>query len=164
MTAISQNFAVGYYTGSINYSKNDIIYSGSFYYSLQDNNSGHNPTGSPTWWTKEFTWLPSYSTSVDMKQRRTEVAFGDGYSQRSRDGINTIPLSYNLAFQGRDDKETRAIMQFIEQKGGVDSFVYDHISVFDATGKKYIAIDPKLTHTSYNLNDINATFIRVFEP
>lgn len=158
------NFLVSAYTGVTTYVKNDIVLSGVYYYSRVDNNLNHTPTGADSWWSPNFIWVPSYSTSVDMKHRRTEVMFGDGYSQRTRDGINTVPLGFNLNFQGRDDKESRAILHFVEQKGGVDAFIYDNATVFDATGKKYIAIEPKVTHTSYNLNDVSVTLMRVFEP
>jgi len=163
------NFTTPVYSAGTTYAKNNFVYvlSGSnriYYYSLVDGNLNNTPSSSPTFWTTSFVWTPNYSTTVDLTPRKLEMSYGDGYSQRQRDGMNTNPLAFTLAFNGRSDAETAAILHFVEQKGGVDSFVYNPSTIFNKTGLKYIASDAKLTYTSYNNNDLTVTLKRVFEP
>lgn len=163
------NFTVSAYSSGTTYSKHSICYvlSGSeriYYYSLVDNNTNNTPASSPSYWTTSFYWTPSYSTSADLTQRRIEVKFGDGYSQRMRDGININPLNFNLVFDGRNDAEATALIHFVEQKGAVDSFVYNPPTIFNKTGLKYIAKDLKYSAVAYNINNISFTMERVFDP
>jgi phage-related protein len=163
------NFTISEYSGSETYQKHGIVYvlSGSeriYYYSLVDNNINNTPASSPTFWTTSFYWQPNYASTVDLMQKRTEIQFGDGYSQRMRNGINTAPLEFNLSFENRSDAESTALLHFVEQKGGVDPFVYNPSTIFNKTGLKYIAIDPRLTYSSYNNNSLSVKLQRVFDP
>lgn len=161
------SFTVNEYSGATNYEKHSIVYvlNGSlrtYYYSLVDNNLNNSPTSSPTFWTTNFYWTPNYSTSADLTQRKIEIKFGDGYAQRTRDGINTNAIDFNLVFDGRSDKEATAILHFVEQKGGVESFVYNNPTIFNKTGLKYIAVDPKWSSSAYNINNITLSLKRDF--
>lgn len=165
---MDENFTINAYDSGTTYSKHNIVYvlNGTlrtYYYSLVDNNLGNTPASSPTQWTTNFYWTPSYSSSADLTQRKIQIQFGDGYSQRLRDGTNTNPLSFNLTFDGRSDDEARSILHFVEQKGGVDSFIYNPPTIFNRTGLKYIAIDPKWSSSSYNINNVTVTLQRVFD-
>ena len=78
------NFEILQYSAGTTYSKHSIVYvlSGDlrvYYYSLIDNNLGNSPTSSPSAWTTNFYWTPSYSSSADILQRKVQVQFGDGY-------------------------------------------------------------------------------------
>ena len=163
------NFTISAYDAGTTYSKHSIVYvlTGSlrtYYYSLIDNNLNNTPVLSPTQWTTNFYWTPNYSTSADLTFKRTELQLGDGYSQRMRNGLNSNPLSFNLVFDSRSDDETKSILHFVEQKGGVDPFVYNPQTIFNRTGLKYIAIDPKWTSSAYNINNVTITLQRVFDP
>ncbi len=58
------------------------------------------------------------------KPRILEVRFGDGYSQRMLDGINTIQDSWQLSFKNRTLIEVRKITAFLEARKGVTSFTW----------------------------------------
>ena len=163
------SFTIDQYSSLSTYSKHSIVYelSGSeriYYYSLVDNNLNNTPSSSPSYWTTSFYWTPNYSTTADINQRKVEMSFGDGYTQRMRDGINTNPLNFNLVFDNRSDAEAAAILHFIEQKGGVDNFVYNSPTIFNKTGLKYVAVDPKWSSSSYNLNNVTVTLKRDYNP
>lgn len=162
------NFEILEYSAGTTYSKHSIVYvlNGNlriYYYSLTDNNLGNSPAANPSKWTTSFYWTPSYSSSTDLIQRKVQVQFGDGYSQRMKDGINSSSLNFNLVFDSRSDDEARSILHFVEQKGGVEPFIYNHPTIFNKTGLKYIAIDPKLSTSSYNINNVTLTLQRVFD-
>lgn len=163
------NFTINEYASGTTYSKYNIVYvlTGdlrAYYYSIVDSNIGNTPASSPTKWTTDFCWTPSYSSSSSLDFKKTEMQFGDGYSQRMRNGINSNPLTFNLTFDGRSDTESTALLHFIEQKGGVDPFIYNNPTIFNKTGLKYIAIEPKWSSPSYNINNVSVTFQRVFDP
>lgn len=72
-----------------------------------------------------FTWIPLAEVNTPRKPRVREVQFGDGYAQRSKDGLNNNPRSHSLKFDGEDD-EMDALEQFLEDRAGVESFYYAH--------------------------------------
>ncbi|WP_038226044.1 phage tail protein, partial [Xenorhabdus bovienii] len=49
---------------------------------------------------EEFTYTPRVNPTGDITQRVRTVRFGDGYSQRSGDGINSNHQSWPLTFVG----------------------------------------------------------------
>ena len=88
--------------------KNDIreypANSNQYWYSLKDDTGNAPPTvGSVQWGGRttfaiqsasnttnvpEFIWTPSYNESAEISPRVLAVRFGDGYTQRTPDGIN----------------------------------------------------------------------------
>lgn len=63
--------------------------------------------------------------TAQRKPKVKRVQFGDGYEQRSKDGINADLKTYSLKFVKRDI-EINDIERFLEEKGGVESFLYSH--------------------------------------
>lgn len=61
----------------------------------------------------------SYGTSAsqDYKVRRVEF---DGYSQRSRMGLNSTPQKWRLVWNGISDADAETLRAFFEGLGGVD--------------------------------------------
>lgn len=67
-----------------------------------------------------FTWVPA--TCQPQAQPRVKKAqFGDGYSQRSSDGINHLLRTYNLTFADYPAL-IEPIDAFLEQHAGVQAF------------------------------------------
>lgn len=54
--------------------------------------------------------------------RVRKVAFGDGYEQRTQDGINHNKQMWRLAFTRRSDTDIGGVYDFLEARGGVESF------------------------------------------
>jgi len=75
--------------------------------------------------TKHFIWSPSYSTTMTQQPRLKIVRFGVGVEHRAQDGINTNLLNYDLQFLTRDVYETTAILHFLHQRAGVESFAFN---------------------------------------
>jgi phage-related protein len=163
----SNLFEINAWNSGTNYLDNDIVYSLSgnvpLYFYAKNPNLNANPTGAGTGdWTNQFNWIPSYSSNNDVQIRKLEARFGDGYSQRQRDGINSVMSSLNLTFENRPDSEAKAIMHFVESKGGVESFYFTGISLYK-TGNKYIGEELKFTHVSYNNNNVSFVLKQVPE-
>ncbi len=71
-----------------------------------------------------FFWVPSYSPTISTEPTVKTVRFGDGYEQRTPDGINSNLLKISLNYDNRDEAETTAISHFLHQRGGSEAFVY----------------------------------------
>jgi phage-related protein len=116
-------------------------------------------------WTSGFMFEPSYSSSLDTQTRRIEAKFGDGYSQRQRDGLNSNNHTWKLSFENRSDREAKAIGNFIEDKGGVDSFelLISANKLVPDPKLKYVAMNPQTSPQSFNLNNVSAEFMRIYD-
>ena len=112
---------------------NEITYHNNrYWYSIQRSNN--TPfVGSSDWggWTtfdnkeiSHFFWIPSYSPTISTEPTIRSVKFGDGYEQRTPDGVNARLLKVSLSFNNRDEKETTAISHFLHERGGSESFAY----------------------------------------
>lgn len=115
-----------------NYNLYDIYtYGGHYYYSTVRHNSGltfddqfsngiieYNGNNRPY-----FFFVPSYNSNIEVRPAVKKIQFGDGFSQRSMDGVNSILLPFNLVFDKRTDAEARAILHFLEMRKGL-SFIF----------------------------------------
>ena len=72
-----------------------------------------------------FNWIPLAETITSHKPKVRTARFGDGYEQRSQDGINSDLISIALKFDGKDD-EMEALLRFLKERRGVESFYYTH--------------------------------------
>jgi phage-related protein len=117
------------------YGTHDIVkYGGYFYYSLQPNNSNHQPeigsvywngvvnVGSKSW--PYFFWDASYNTSIDSEPKVLSIQFGDGYEQRMADGLNHDLVKFSLSFERRNKQESVAIAHFLSARQGYKAFYY----------------------------------------
>ena len=94
--------------------------------------------------------------------------FGDGYSQRARDGINSKREALSISFNNREYKEGNLIAKFLDTKQGLNF----NLTLTDtAVGEEDNTEVLRVTCDGYNLvyiNDttvsIQATFNRVYEP
>ena len=114
--------------------------------------------------TSTFTWRPSYAQSGGQTQETSQPrvkksVFGDGYSQRVPDGINTNPATWNLVFDKIDGTTASAIDAFLSLMAGATSFYWT-----DLKGNLGFFICEKWVMT-YNDEDnvtTQATFTQVF--
>ena len=109
-----------------------------------------------------FTWNPEYGASVEKKPNVRAIKFGDGYEQRSKDGINNDPAKWSLQFNMRDDVETAAIMTFLNARAGYEAFYWTPPN--ESTQIHVVCRTWNKTLNKFNLNSISATFEQVFEP
>jgi phage-related protein len=116
-------------------------------------------------WTSGFGWIPSYGTNLDTNFSKITASFGDGYSQRMRNGINTNKSTKSLVFENVTSREVVAIDNYIQDKGGVDPI---RINLGDGilgqnTSVKYTLDEPKISTKSYNVNTLTVNATQVFD-
>ena len=73
----------------------------------------------------DFNYQPAYGVQVSRRPRVNSSRFGDGYDQRSGDGINNQLRAWQLTFT-RQLADIDAIEQFLSEQGGVDSFSWTY--------------------------------------
>ena len=61
-----------------------------------------------------------YSRTGEMRVLTTD--FGDGYNQRSVDGINATRLAYSISWTNIDTTRKNTLQTFLESTYGVESF------------------------------------------
>ena len=114
----------------------------------------------------EWTYVPDRALGKSSAPRIREVKFGDGYSQRSQDGINYMNEAWNLTFANRSFTDIFNMESFLETKGGTAAFT------FQAPGESEVKVICKnwdvstVHHTGVNstsIGTLTATFERVYE-
>lgn len=108
-----------------------------------------------------FTWIPALNAQKAVKPRVLLAKFGDGYSQRVPDGLNTMLRTYSVQFTNRVQAECDAIEAFLIAQGGVLSF--DWTPIGGAAGKWICGVPSGWTRTELGLGiaTIAATFEEV---
>lgn len=71
----------------------------------------------------DFVYHPAYMAQVARTPRVILAQFGDGYEQRTADGINAMPRKWSLSFQAVTATIT-AIDSFLATKAGVTAFTW----------------------------------------
>lgn len=71
-----------------------------------------------------FDWMPSRNPSKQTVPRVHINQFGDGYSQRIPDGINSIDEAWRLDFKNRTLFEIDQINDFLTDVQGYVSFIW----------------------------------------
>ena len=67
---------------------------------------------------------PSVGLSEQMQPRVISVPFGDGYSQDSADGINTLLAKVSLSWNSLSKDDAATICDFFIARGGVERITY----------------------------------------
>lgn len=107
-----------------------------------------------------FTWTPSYSAQATIKPNIRKAQFGDGYEQRSANGINTIKEEWSLAFT-RPDAEIKEIDTFLRARGGVESFDWE---TPNGEIKRFVCSEEwSIKHVNLGVKELTAKFSQVFE-
>lgn len=117
------------------YSKHDaMLYSDGQYYYAKNNIAAGTPFSTSRWGgvrvksdsskKGEFLWFPSYNSNVNVTPRINIIQFGDGYQQRAKDGLNAILLPFDYTFSERKLDEAVAILHFLHQRQGKESFYF----------------------------------------
>jgi len=70
-----------------------------------------------------FTWCPLVNPTGQTTLRVRKAQFGDGYSQRVPDGINTKVQSWPVSFRG-NAAYTAAIKAFLDVRLGATAFLF----------------------------------------
>lgn len=159
----------------VSFIENDIVsYGDNIYYCLVSHvsDNGNYPSiGSDKWGGRilygsqdkpNFIWKPSYNSGTDNEPRVRTIRFGDGYEQRSGDGINNILLKCQCTFDLRDEKETLAIIHFLTERAGIESFIFSAPKPF-GFNKKFKCSSFNEKYLFYDNHTIIANFEEVPE-
>ncbi|NTX07050.1 phage tail protein [Myxococcus sp. CA040A] len=73
---------------------------------------------------ERFPFTPDYGAQQQTQPRILKAQFGDGYAQRSEDGMRTVLPRWALQFNARRKKEADAIEAFLQARKGVESFEF----------------------------------------
>jgi phage-related protein len=116
-------------------------------------------------WTTGFFFVPSYNTNIEVQPIVIESKFGDGYSQRQAENLNNNNVTWDLNFDGRSDKEARAILNFVEDKAGVYPFeLLLPVNKFvNRPELKYITKSARVGTNSFGLNNVSVSVQQVFD-
>jgi phage-related protein len=107
-----------------------------------------------------FSYLPDFSAQRTVKPRVRAVRFGDGYEQRTADGINTQPALWSLTFNNRTTAEADTIETFFSTQAGMNAF--DWTPPLGSAGR-FICREWNRTMPAYGVNAITCNFEQVFE-
>lgn len=104
---------------------------------------------------------PFYSSTASMEFRTREANFGDGYTQRSGDGLNTeietIPLIWNTL----TESEYNTIIDFLKEREGYKAFNFT--APGQSSSKKWICKKYNGYPRAYTVYYLEATFTRVYD-
>lgn len=114
----------------------------------------------------DWNYTPDRGLKKNSQPRIRETRFGDGYTQRSQDGINYMNESWDLSFNNRTYTDISTMITFLETKGGVLAFTWtppggSEIKVLCRSW----SVDT-IHHTGTNSSSyggLSATFERVYE-
>lgn len=134
-------YEISPWTSGTNYNINDIVYyslnNKKFYWyaraaitsaatapSLSNPQWGGVKYDEKTGTTKpHFFWKHSYGLNITSEPRVQSLKFGDGYEQRTVDGINSLLLRGDASFDLRGVNETKALSHFFNSRKGAESFI-----------------------------------------
>jgi phage-related protein len=72
---------------------------------------------------KTFTWFPEYETQLNQTPSVTITKFGDGYEQRTANGINNAPEQWTLQFTMMNSV-TPEVLAFVQARNAIESFYW----------------------------------------
>ena len=82
----------------------------------------------------QFLWTPSYNLSVNHSPRVNSVVFGNGYEQRTPDGIYTGLIKLDVTLDLRNQAESSAMLHFLRIRKASESFTVKNLPPIYADG------------------------------
>lgn len=110
--------------------------------------------------TSVFTWVPSYTSSLESEVRLREARFGDGYMLRRGVGINSIGDKWSLVFNNRLEKEKEEIKAFFRARP--NGLAFEWTPYDEGTPVKVYCKKWNITAVGANVYSIACTFERVY--
>ena len=113
----------------------------------------------------EPTFVPGVNPTFDVPQEHApkvlRADFGDGYSQRSRAGLNHDQIKTTLTWEAITTAEVAVIHDFMKARGGDQAFIYTLPGSAEAL--KWIAPTYQKVLTDPGLYSYTATLEQVFD-
>ena len=106
-----------------------------------------------------FTWTPDYGATESFEARVYEAKYGDGYTQRTPNGLNNLDVTLDLSFTLRTLVEVDAIADFLAAQKGATPFEWTPPG---GTTYNYVCKTWKKVRQTNGDSSITATFERVY--
>ncbi len=103
----------------------------------------------------------SQSSSGTKQFRINEVKFGNGYNQRSKDGINNLVGSWSIAWENVSQADKDTIVAALESTAGVDYINWTAPN--ESTSRTWIMSNYTIISLSGSIYNITANITQVFE-
>ena len=155
------------WVGGSTYQKYDIVYTGvssnrlnNFYYCATGHsaNASNSPTGASTKWSQAFFFEPDVNQQMNVDLKSDVLEYKNSFIQRFNTNTNiaTFPMSYE--FTDINDHQLKAMLHFLENKGGYRRFRHDIPALYNRPKVYYC---PEWTHTwkYYNSNNLSVSFV-----
>lgn len=114
---------------------------------------------------------PSQSSRVSVQPRMLRAQFGNGYSQRAKDGINNSPLRYQVVFANRKPSLIKEVKDFLlggssfYNREAHEYFYMKAPAPFDASFRKWVLVgECEVSFGSGALQSISFNLEEVFDP
>jgi len=104
---------------------------------------------------------PTRASSRSVTPRFLRADLGDGYDQRSGDGIQTIREEWSVTFSALDQTSADLIIAFFEGLEGYQKFTW--IPFRQSVAKKFVCSEWSESFPGNNLTTVTATFRQVFD-
>jgi phage-related protein len=105
--------------------------------------------------TIDATYRVKVPVTKRITYRRRTVRFGDGYEQRSLDGINYARESYDVTFIGLDATKKNALVAILNGDAGVTATTWT--APGDSTPKSWIFSNVSVQMSSASYFEVTAT-------
>lgn len=116
-------------------------------------------------WTTGFLFVGGYSSKMESENKTFVAKMGDLYEQRMAAGINSYEKNIDLIFDSRSDRETKAMINYVQDAGGVRCFpILFPVSLLEnQPNQKYVAGKIGYVPDSWGLNTVSISVRRVFD-
>lgn len=104
---------------------------------------------------------PSSPIDVSVQPRILVAQFGDGYEQRSGDGLNSMREQVTLRWDHIKTADADAILTFFESRAGHEAFYYTLPG--GGTQKKYRCVSWQRTRLEASMDSVAARLVQVFD-
>ena len=157
---------IAYWDTGVAYEANDIIFypafengRDNFFYctSSHTSSASNAPTLSGASWTQSFVWQPNHELTVQNGDKISLENFQEGMYSRIKVNKNSQFIDTTLSFFNRSNKETRAILHFLENRMGHKAFDFTLSGIYRS--KKYFTA-PEWEHefVYFDVNNISVNF------
>ena len=104
----------------------------------------------------------SYSSAGQTSFRVLDAPFGDGYSQRAADGLNSIPITWNVVWTSRPDADIATLYNFLIALLGYEKFQWT--APDESSPRDWICREPIVkTPVTAGYQTMKAVFEEVFD-
>lgn len=105
-----------------------------------------------------FSFVPDVSTSGRAAPSVLKARFGDGYEQRTADGLNSNMSIWELRWQNVPTTTLQAIYDFLKARKGVEKFLWTPPTPESGSAKTYVCDTYDWVHNGGLVMGLTATF------